>query len=92
MLSMLRESLSLNKAEKYRVIDAMPTLSPFQIFSLINVWDEETEKWKDLLYEDARKNDNLSVTNNIHSLFSTAHKDWEEIVKELQTNLLKKIN
>jgi len=92
MLSMLRGILSLNKAEKYRVIHAMPTLSAFQVFALINTWGEETEKWQTLLYKDARKNDNFSVTNDIHTLFSVANKDWEEIVQELQKNLLKKIN
>jgi hypothetical protein len=40
--------LSLNTAEKKRVVDAVPTLSQFQFDELSKVFSEEREKFKDL--------------------------------------------
>jgi hypothetical protein len=50
-LDLLKFSLSLNTMEKKRVIDAIPTLSQFQIDELTKVFSEEREKFKDLAKE-----------------------------------------
>lgn len=47
-LDLLKHSLSLNTAEKKRVVDAVPTLSQFQFDELAKVFQEEREKFKDL--------------------------------------------
>lgn len=50
-LDLLKHSLSLNTFEKKRVIDAMPTLSQFQVDELQKVFLEEREKFKELAWE-----------------------------------------
>lgn len=50
-LDLLKHSLSLNTAEKKRVIDAVPTLSQFQFDELAKVFTEEREKFRDLAKE-----------------------------------------
>lgn len=50
-LDLLKHSLSLNTAEKKRVIDAVPTLSQFQFDELAKVFIEEREKFRDLASE-----------------------------------------
>ena len=50
-LDLLKFSLSLNTMEKKRVIDAVPTLSQFQIDELTKVFTEEREKFKELAKE-----------------------------------------
>ena len=50
-LDLLRHSLSLNTAEKKRVVDAVPTLSQFQFDELTKVFTEERVKFKDLAQE-----------------------------------------
>jgi uncharacterized protein YsxB (DUF464 family) len=48
---LLKFSLSLNTMEKKRVVDAIPTLSQFQIDELSKVFTEERVKFKDLAKE-----------------------------------------
>jgi hypothetical protein len=48
-LELLEHSLSLNVYEKKRVIDAVPTLSQFQIDELIKVFEDEREEFKKLM-------------------------------------------
>jgi len=48
---LLKFSLSLNTMEKKRVVDAIPTLSQFQIDELTKVFTEERVKFKDLAKE-----------------------------------------
>lgn len=50
-LDLLKHSLSLNTAEKKRVVDAVPTLSQFQFDELSKVFTEEREKFKELAWE-----------------------------------------
>lgn len=50
-LDLLKFSLSLNTAEKKRVIDAVPTLSQFQFDELIKVFSEERVKFRELAGE-----------------------------------------
>jgi len=45
---LLSYSLSLNYEEKIRVIDALPTLSRFQVDELMKVWMEEGKKFGEL--------------------------------------------
>jgi len=47
-LDLLKHSLSLNTAEKKRVVDAVPTLSQFQFDELAKVFREEREKFREL--------------------------------------------
>ena len=46
---MLEHSLSLSVSEKKRVVDAIPTLSQFQIDELHKVFEDEREEFKKLL-------------------------------------------
>lgn len=50
-LDLLKHSLSLNVMEKKRVVDAMPTLSQFQINELKKVFLEERDKFRELAKE-----------------------------------------
>jgi len=50
-LDLLKFSLSLNTAEKKRVVDAVPTLSQFQFDELTKVFIDEREKFKELASE-----------------------------------------
>ena len=50
-LDLLKHSLSLNTAEKKRVVDAVPTLSQFQFDELSKVFSEEREKFRELAGE-----------------------------------------
>ncbi len=50
-LDLLKFSLSLNTVEKKRVVDAIPTLSQFQIDELTKVFTEERTKFRDLAKE-----------------------------------------
>ncbi|EKE30056.1 MAG: hypothetical protein ACD_2C00050G0001 [uncultured bacterium (gcode 4)] len=52
-LELLEHSLSLNVYEKKRVIDAIPTLSQFQIDELIKVFEDEREEFKKLMWSEA---------------------------------------
>lgn len=48
-MDLLQHSLSLSVTEKKRVIDAIPTLSQFQIDELTKVFVDEREEFKKLL-------------------------------------------
>lgn len=48
-LDLLEHSLSLSVSEKKRVVDAIPTLSQFQIDELHKVFEDEREEFKKLL-------------------------------------------
>lgn len=50
-LDLLKNSLSLNVADKRRVIDSVPDLSQFQFDELRRVFLEEREKFKELAAE-----------------------------------------
>ncbi len=50
-LDLLKNSLSLNVAEKKRVVDAVPTLSQFQFDELKKVFVEERAKFRELAGE-----------------------------------------
>lgn len=52
-LNLLEHSLSLNVFEKKRVIDAIPTLSQFQIDELVKVFEDEREEFKKLMATEA---------------------------------------
>lgn len=60
-LDLLEHSLSLNVYEKKRVIDAIPTLSQFQIDELIKVFDDEREEFKKLMWTEAEAIKDLVV-------------------------------
>lgn len=60
-LELLEHSLSLNIYEKKRVIDAIPTLSQFQIDELIKVFEDEREEFKKLMWTEAESIKELVV-------------------------------
>ncbi|MDD2565918.1 MAG: hypothetical protein PHZ26_04765 [Candidatus Gracilibacteria bacterium] len=60
-LELLEHSLSLNIYEKKRVIDAIPTLSQFQIDELIKVFEDEREEFKKLMGTEAESIKELVV-------------------------------
>lgn len=69
-LDLLKHSLSLNTFEKKRVIDAMPTLSQFQVDELQKVFLEEREKFKELAWEHP---------DDIKKLVSKQQQEWLQL-------------
>ena len=58
---LLEHSLSLNVYEKKRVVDAIPTLSQFQIDELVKVFVDEREEFKTLMETEAEAIKDLVV-------------------------------
>ena len=69
-LDLLEHSLSLNVFEKKRVIDAIPTLSQFQIDELIKVFEDEREEFKKLMASEAEA---------IKELVMKAREGWKQL-------------
>lgn len=69
-LDLLKHSLSLNTAEKKRVIDAAPTLSQFQFDELKKVFVEEREKFRELAKQHP---------DDIKKLLAKQQKEWVEL-------------
>lgn len=67
---LLEHSLSLNVYEKKRVIDAIPTLSQFQINELIKVFEDEREEFKKLM---------TTEWESIKELVTKAREWWEQL-------------
>jgi hypothetical protein len=70
----LKNSLSLNREEKIRVITEYPNLSEFQLRQLIEVFDDGEKKIKDI----AEKN-----LSELQPLINKAQVEWEMILNEL---------
>ena len=69
-LDLLEHSLSLSVTEKKRVIDAIPTLSQFQIDELTKVFVDEREEFKKLLSKEA---------DTIKELVVKAREGWNQL-------------
>jgi hypothetical protein len=69
-LDLLEHSLSLSVTEKKRVIDAIPTLSQFQIDELTKVFVDEREEFKKLLDKEAE---------TIKDLVVKAREGWRQL-------------
>lgn len=69
-IDLLENSLSLNVFEKKRVIDAIPTLSQFQIDELTKVFEDEREEFKKLMSTEAE---------SIKDLFVKAKEGWKQL-------------
>ncbi len=69
-LDLLEHSLSLSVTEKKRVIDAIPTLSQFQIDELTKVFVDEREEFKKLLSKEAE---------TIKELVVKAREGWNQL-------------
>jgi hypothetical protein len=69
-LDLLEHSLSLSITEKKRVIDAVPTLSQFQIDELTKVFVDEREEFKKLLEKEA---------DTIKELVVKARDGWKQL-------------
>lgn len=69
-IDLLEHSLSLSVFEKKRVIDAIPTLSQFQIDELIKVFEDEREEFKKLLSKEGE---------TIRDLVVKAKEGWNQL-------------
>lgn len=69
-LDFLEHSLSLSVTEKKRVIDAIPTLSQFQIDELTKVFVDEREEFKKLLPKEG---------DTIKELVMKAREGWDQL-------------
>lgn len=69
-LDLLEHSLSLSVTEKKRVIDAIPTLSQFQIDELTKVFVDEREEFKKLLSKEG---------DTIKELVIKARDGWNQL-------------
>lgn len=69
-LDLLEHSLSLSVTEKKRVIDAIPTLSQFQIDELTKVFVDEREEFKKLLEKEG---------DTIKELVVKAREGWKQL-------------
>lgn len=71
-LDLLKHSLSLNVAEKQRVLDAIPNLEQHQFDELIKVFLEEREKFRELMKQHPE---------DIKKLVVKQQKEWLEIAE-----------
>lgn len=69
-IDLLEHSLSLSVFEKKRVIDAIPTLSQFQIDELVKVFEDEREEFKKLLAKEGE---------TIRELVVKAKEGWNQL-------------
>jgi hypothetical protein len=69
-LDLLEHSLSLSVAEKKRVVDAIPTLSQFQVDELHKVFEDEREEFKKLLAKEG---------DVIRDLVIKAKEGWDQL-------------
>lgn len=69
-IDLLEHSLSLSVFEKKRVIDAIPTLSQFQIDELVKVFEDEREEFKKLLSKEG---------DTIRDLVVKAKEGWNQL-------------
>lgn len=69
-IDLLEHSLSLSVFEKKRVVDAIPTLSQFQIDELVKVFEDEREEFKKLLSKEG---------DTIRDLVVKAKEGWNQL-------------
>ena len=77
--SSLAISLSLNVSKKYKVLRAFPTLSPFQVKELQNVFKEERTKWS--MFDPASQ-------YGIKTIFERIKPEWEKIKQSYHRDML----
>ena len=78
-INLLEHSLSLSTFEKKRVIDAIPTLSQFQIDELVKVFEDERVEFRKLMPTEGEI---------IKWLVTKAQNEWEQL-KDIYTEELK---
>ncbi|MBC7498205.1 hypothetical protein H7170_01015 [Candidatus Gracilibacteria bacterium] len=69
-IDLLEHSLSLSTFEKKRVIDAIPTLSQFQIDELVKVFEDERVEFRKLMPTEGEI---------IKGLVAKAQNEWEQL-------------
>jgi hypothetical protein len=74
-MELLEHSLSLSTFEKKRVIDALPTLSQFQIDELVKVFEDERIEFRKLMPTEGEI---------IKGLVVKAQNEWEQL-KDIYT-------
>jgi len=78
-VDLLEHSLSLSVSEKKRVVDAVPTLSQYQIDELTKVFSEEREEFRKLMPKEAE---------TIKKLVSDKRAEWKQL-KQIYIDELK---
>ncbi len=78
-VDLLEHSLSLSVAEKKRVVDAIPTLSQYQVDELKKVFTEEREEFRKLMPKEAE---------TIKKLVIDKREEWKQL-KQLYIDELK---
>ena len=78
-MNLLEHSLSLSTFEKKRVIDAIPTLSQFQVDELIKVFEDERVEFRKLMPTEGEI---------IKGLVVKAQNEWEQL-KDIYTEEMK---
>lgn len=73
-LRLLAGSISLTKDEKKKIIEAVPTLTQFQITELIRILNEEKQKFSEL---DVKHKEQLDMLQEQHK------REWEELEEEM---------
>ncbi len=75
-LELLQNSLSLNLFEKKRVIDAVPTLSQYQVDELIKVFEDERVEFRKLMPTEGE---------TIKQYVTKARKEWIQLYELYKT-------
>lgn len=73
-LKMLKASLSLNIKEKFRVLSVLHKLSQKEVNELINIFEIEAKRYKNLSHDHP---------NDIQLLKQSAHLTWEQLCLKL---------
>lgn len=92
---LLRESISLDKEYKMKIIDRTESLSDYQVNELIHVFTEEKKRWEQILLADIKspevplqKNNILCCKGSIKFLQHKAIVEWNEIAEELKRKFI----
>lgn len=92
---LLRESISLDKEYKLKIIDRMENLSNYQVNELIYVFYEEKVRWKKILLADVKSNvipfqkhKSLCCHDSVKLLQHKANIEWNEIAEELKRRFI----
>jgi hypothetical protein len=79
-LGLLENSLSLNLFEKKRVVDAIPTISQYQVDELVKVFEDERVEFKKLMPTEGEV---------IKQYVTKARKEWIQLYELYRTEDLK---
>jgi hypothetical protein len=78
-MTLLKESISLTKEEKGRIIKTLPSLKQAQVDELLRIFDEEQRKFIELDGKHAEQTNKLRTQHR---------REWDELVRELWRSAL----